>query len=856
MDEQMTPERWQQIEKLFYAALEHGRDERTAFLAEACAGDEALRQEVESLLASHEQGAGAFEALTREVAAGLLVANKARTMKGRMLGRYKLLSALGAGGMGEVYRALDTRLDREVAVKILPLHLAANPEALVRFEREAKAVAALSHPNILAIHDVGADQGLNYAVMELLKGETLRNCLARGALPWRKAVVIGVEMAEGLAAAHAKGITHRDLKPENIFLTSGDRTKILDFGLARFKRASSAENITSAPTEPLVTDPGMVMGTVGYMSPEQVRGEEADAPSDIFSFGCVLYEMVTGQRAFAQRNAAESLAAILRDDPPELADSGKKLPVELGRVITRCLEKNPAERFHSACDLAFALESIVSGSSKTISFPAPTALRARGIVSIAAVLLLLLFGLAWYLYSNSSKSVSLVVLPFTDGKDSEYILDGITESIINSLSQLPQLRVIARTTAFSYKERAVDLKKLGSELGVQAVATGKVVLQGDSLSVQADLIDVATGSQIWGDKYERKRTDILTVQAEIAREIAEKLRLRLTGEQRQRLVERYTQNTDAYDLYLRGRFHLEKRADDEIYKGIEFFKQAKAKDPNFALAYVGLADAYILNGGGLPPTEAMLTVRGAATKALELDGMLAEAHTSLAVVSFLSDWDWSGAENRFRQAIALKPGYATAYHWYAEYLTAMGRHNQAFAAIKQAEVLDPLSPIISRDVGWHYYCAGNYDQAIVQCQKTLKLEPNFVRAHVLLGLAYAKKKMFVEAIDELQKAMALNQSSHNSAQLGYAYALAGQRDKARQILDALNEQTKKTYVSPDSFAVIYSGLGDKDRAFAWLEKSLAEHSDSLVYLKVRPTLDSLRSDPRFHDLVRRIGLPE
>lgn len=853
----MTPERWQQIEKLFYAALERAPDERAAFLVETCAADDALRQEVESLLASHEGGRASFEALTKEVAAELLTTNQAWTMKGRMLGRYQVLATLGAGGMGEVYRALDTRLDREVAIKILPPHLAATPDALLRFEREAKAVAALSHPNILAIHDFGADEGVHYAVMELLKGETLRHCLSHGALPWRKAVGIGIEIAEGLAAAHAQGITHRDLKPENLFLTSDGRTKILDFGLARFKPALAAGNITSAPTEPLVTDPGMVMGTLGYMSPEQVRGEEAEAPSDIFSFGCVLYEMVTGQRAFAQRNAAESMAAILRDEPPELADTVQNIPAELERVIAHCLEKNPVVRFQSARDLAFALKSLSSGSVATIALPKPTtAPRVRVFLPLAAVVLLLLFGLAWYLYSDSSKSVSLVVLPFTDGKDSEYILDGITENIINSLSQLPQLSVIARTTAFSYKERGLDPKKIGSELGVQAVATGKAVLQGDNLSVQAELMDAATGAQIWGQRYERKRTDILAVQSEIARAISEKLRLRLTGEQRQRLVESYTQDTEAYDLYLKGLHYWNKRTEEDVRKSIAYFNQAQAKDQNFALAFVGLANSYIWASNALPPKEAMPTAKAMAAKAIQLNDTLAEAHNALAAVNLLYDWDWPAAEREFKRAIALNPSYPTAYQWYAEYLTAIGQHEEAIAAIKRALELDSRSPTINRDVGFHYYCARQYDQAIEQCQSTLKLDPNFAQAHTLLGLAYAKKGMFAEAIARLQKAAELSSSSNNWARLGHAYALSGQHDKAQQILDKLTSPSNKEYVSPYYLSALYGGLGDKEQAFAALEKGYQERTGGLIYLKVSPLLDGLHSDPRFREMVRRLRLPD
>lgn len=852
----MTPERWGQIEKLFYSAIELEPDKRSAFLDGACAGDDALRYDLQTLLAAHERPETGFEAIKAEVAADLITENKTGRMAGMTLGRYHLISPLGAGGMGEVYRAMDTRLEREVAVKILPAHMADNPEAMRRFEREAKAVAALSHPNILSIHDFGNEQDVRYAVMELLEGETLRSRILRGALSWRKAVGIGIEIAEGLSAAHAKGITHRDLKPENIFLTSDGRTKILDFGLARVKTPVSDENITSASTVAPITEPGIVMGTPGYMSPEQVRGAEVEAPGDIFSFGSVLYEMVTGKRPFAERTVADTMAAILRDDPPELSDSGKNIPPDLEQVIIHCLEKNPAERFQSARDLAFALKTISGGSGKSKALPALSLLRSRAAVSIAAGLALLLLALALYLAFRPEKSVSIVVLPFTDGVDTEYISDGITESIINNLSQLPQLRVIARTTAFSYKGRSVNPQQIGKELRVHAVITGKASLRGDSLTVLAEMTDVATGAQTWSERYSLKFSDIFAVQEEITRAISETLRLRLTGEQQQRLTRRYTQSAEAYDLFLQGRYHWNKRTDEEIKKGITYFTRAVAKDPNYALAYVGLADSYIWSANLLPPSEAMPTAKAMATKALQINDNLAQAHTSLAAVNLLYEWNWSDAEKDFERAIALNRNYATARQWYAEYLTAVGQHEKAIAEIKQALDLDPRSPVINRDVGWHYYCARQYDQTIEQCQNILKLDPNSAPAHTLLGLAYAKKGMFAEAIVKLQKAVELSPtSSNNLARLGYAYAISGRHDEALQILNKLTALSNETYLWHTYVAAIHGGLGDKEQAFIWLEKAYQDRSGGLIYLKVLPMLDSLRSDPRFRDMMRRVGFP-
>src|SRR5712692_7221079 len=475
---------------------------------------------------------------------------------GAKLSPYEILAPLGAGGMGEVYRARDTRLDRDVAIKVLPEHLAKDPQALARFEREAKAVAALSHPNILALYDVGSHQGVSYAVTELLEGETLRARLAQSAVPWRKAVEIGTAVAEGLAAAHSKGLIHRDLKPENIFLTSDGRVKILDFGLARWKPKPSATTDAAAPTE---TEAGTVMGTVGYMSPEQIRGTAADAPSDIFSLGCVLYEMVTGQRAFARPTAPEALTAILNEEPPNLADSGKEIPPDLQGIIHHCLEKHVEQRFQSARDLAFALRA-AGGASGAGVLASPRARRKRlprWVLAGAAVVLLA--GGSFFVWrATGGRAIdSLAVLPFVNvGGDpnTEYLSDGITENLINSFSQLPKLRVVPRNRVFRYKGREADTEKIGRELNVRAVLTGRVVQRGDSLNIQTELVDVAADSQLWGHQYNRKFSEIIPVQEEIAKEVSEKLRLRPTGEEQKRLTKRYTESPEAHQLYLKGRY--------------------------------------------------------------------------------------------------------------------------------------------------------------------------------------------------------------------------------------------------------------------------------------------------------------
>ena len=514
---------------------------------------------------------------------------------GTRLGPYQIVAPLGAGGMGEVYRARDSRLDRDVAVKVLPQHLANDPHALTRFEREAKAVAALSHPNILAVYDVGTDQGISFVVTELLEGETLRSRLGRAAVGWGKAAEIGAAVADGLAAAHSKGIIHRDLKPENIFLTSDGRVKILDFGLARRRPdAADQDQTVDAAT---ATEAGTIMGTVGYMSPEQVRGEPVDAPGDLFSLGCVLYEMAAGERAFARPTAPETLAAILNADPPPLAASGKQIPPEMDRLIARCLEKNAGERQQSARDLAFALREITASGARPVALPAlPDRRKHRAwAIGLAAAGVAIALGLAFYLLLvGHGKTIdTLAVLPFANaGNDpnTEYLSDGITDSITNNLARLPGLRVTARSMAFGYKGKPVNPQQIGRDLKVRAVLTGSVAQRGDVLIIRAELMNVADASQLWGEQYQKKLADILAIEAEISKEISQKLRLKLTGEDRSRIAKRATQNTEAYQLYLKGRYYWNKLTDEGLKKAVEHFQQAIDKDPSYARAYSGLAD--------------------------------------------------------------------------------------------------------------------------------------------------------------------------------------------------------------------------------------------------------------------------
>ncbi len=744
-------------------------------------------------------------------------------LAGTRLGPYEILAPIGAGGMGEVYRARDSRLERDVAVKVLPEHLSQNPQALARFVRETKAVAALSHPNLLAIFDTGTENGISYAVTELLEGESLRARLMQGPTPWRKAVEIGAALAEGIAAAHSKGITHRDLKPENIFLTLDGRVKVLDFGLARVEAARTG---VDADTQ---TEAGTLMGTPGYMSPEQVRGASAGPASDIFSLGCVLYEMVSGRRAFPGQTAAETMSSILRDTPGELAASGAQVPPEFDRLIFCCLEKNSGERFQSAHDLAFHFKAILNVPSGATQSP-------RAIDSIA-------------------------VLPFTNASndpDTEYLCDGITESIMNTLAQIAQLRVTPRSTAFRYKAREVDPQMAGRELNVRVVLTGRVIQRADNLVVSAELVDVAAGSQLWGERYHRKLSDIFALEEEIARKISESLRMKLSGQEKIRLSKRFTEDPEAYQLYLRGRHHWTRRTPDHVKKGAEYFQKAIEKDPSYAIAYSGLADCYSILGvySILPSKEALAKAKAAAVAAVAFDDELAEGHTSLGFIRAYLDWDWSGGEREFQRALELNPGYWVTPYWYGLMLTSMGRFEEAEQQIRRAMELEPLSSVVMHGAAMNSLTSRRYAEAVERSLKGLENDPHYFLLRFWLGLAYLLEARYPEAIRELQTALDLGGRgvSWGVGSLGHAYAVAGDKAEARRILEELLDRAKRETIDFLSVAVIYAGLGDIEDALISLEKGCDARGMSGVLVKVDPRFDPLRSEPRFQQILRRMNL--
>ena len=749
---------------------------------------------------------------------------------GTRLGPYEIRAPIGVGGMGEVYRARDTRLLRDVATKVLPQALHGDDEALSRFEREARAIAALSHPNILAIHDFGREGNVSYSVTELLEGETLRTALARGPLASRRAFEIAAAVADGLSAAHSRGIVHRDVKPENIFLTSHGAVKILDFGLVRHSDPGPHRADTASPTVGGTT-PGIVLGTIGYMSPEQVRGEPVDTRTDIFALGCVLYEMLTGSRAFQGATAAEVFAAVLRDEPAALREASGNFPVEAVPILRHCLEKNPEQRYQTARDLAFGLRELVTGAFRAAA-PA---------VSAGAM-------------------DSLAVLPFENaGHDAEleYLSEGIAESLTRAFSRLPGLRVISRSAVARYRGREVDPARAGRELSVRAVLTGRVLARGNRLSVSAELIDVHDDRQIWGQAYQRALDDVFSLQEQLGAEIAEHLRPTLVAPPVAAPVTAHAPKAEAYQLYLKGRYWWNRRPEEGFLDALEYFQKSIDADPSFALAYSGLADCYITLGswesGILPPNEAFLKARTLARKALELDDRSAESHASLGYALFHYDWNFEQAEQEMKRAIALNPGYAAAHHWYSHLLLPLGRTEQSLAESLAAVAIDPLDFIMNAHLAWHYYFAGDYDHAIESAAKPIL--SNHFWSPFFSGLAYEQKGMLAEAIDQLGQAVARSpDSTYPVAALAHARSLAGDKGRANRMLGDLRDLSRRRFVPSYDLAIIHLGLGETDEAFELLERALAERSSWLIHVNVDPRLAPLRDDTRFLDLVRRVGL--
>jgi len=789
------------------------------------------------------------------------------------ISHFRITEKIGAGGMGVVYKAFDTRLDRPVALKFLSDNLTRDSQALERFRREARAASALNHPNICTIYDIGEQDGRAFIAMEFIDGETLRNQIYGKVLPLEQILKLGMQIAEALDAAHSEGIIHRDIKPANIFVTKRGQSKVLDFGLAKLvpKGIGKDANDPDADVPDSSSIAGIISGTPAYMSPEQVRGDNLDPRTDIFSLGLILYEMATGRQAFGAATPGMIIEAVLTRSPVPPRSVNPEIPPRLEEIINKALHKKREERYQHAADIRndlqhlerdsgptfarkAAQEQTLSGLEVPVPSPHPTGTQSATTSTSQT-------GTVRQKRVSKKPIDSLAVLPFenlTRDPEHEYLSDGITGSLINVLATVPKLRVMAQSTVFRYKGRSLDPQVVGDELNVRAVLTGRIIQTGGSLRIGAELVDVATGSQLWGAQYNRVSGDIFAIQDEISHEISDKLRLKLTHADRKRLTKRQTADHEAYGLYLKGRHHWNRWTEDGFYKAIAYFQQAIEKDPTYALAHSGIADSYVLLGWNsyLPPKDAFPKAKTAAMKALRLDPDLGEARAPLAAVLWLYDWHWPEAKSEFERSIALNPAYPTSNHWHAESLMTMGRHDEAIARMKKSQELDPLSLIIGDAIGWAYYMARRFDESIEQLRRTIELDPHYPVTYWVLGLVLRKVGRLEEATAEAEKSVALSGGGPiMRAALAQTLAVAGEQTRANQILDELLELSRQKYVSPYFLAGTYLGLGQQDRAMEYLENAYQDQSHWLLYLHLDPSMDALRPTPRFQGLLRRVGLP-
>jgi len=898
----MTPERWKQVDQLLQEALGRDSAERAAFLAEACGADDELRHEVESLLDFHDRAENFIEAPPSDVAADWLAVEESRA--GQTIGHYQLIRRIGRGGMGEVYLARDARLGRHAALKLLQTSLTQDAARVRRFRQEARAASALNHPNILTIYEVGqADSmagGAQFIAAEFVDGQTLRELCRSEGLALGAALDLLIQVAGALAAAHEAGIIHRDIKPENIMLRKDGLVKVVDFGIAKLTEQAMRPHGPSFAR--VTTQPGVLMGTVSYMSPEQARGLEVDERSDLFSLGVVMYELLTGRAPFEGETTGDLLVALLAGEPRPLTRYVAKLPKALQEIIDRALAKSVERRYQTARELGADLKRLKEelefaarlkeqrGSKddiltltvgvafnvaehstfETLHEVKPSRsrgdarfaglrglLRQRGIVlaTMTLALIIIAAALAWRRFAPHEIAFdSVAVLPFANAADDPemaYLPDGLTENLIDSLSQLPDLRVSAHSTVSGYKGREIDPRQAGKELHAQAVITGRVGRQGDRLIIHVEMVDTADGSRVWGDEFHRARSEIVAAQRDIAREIAAKLRRRLSPGAQQQLDRRHSNDSKAYELYAQGRHLYLQYTRESQEKALDYYRQAVAQDSRYALAYCGIVDVYAgFSSVYLPSNEAMPKAREAALNAIELDETLPEAHQAMAVVKWFGDWDWAGAEREFERALQINPNFVQARVYYTNFLLQQKRFEEALQVIRQARTYDPASLRVMSREGDVYLFMREYDRAIEIYNKVHDISPDFAPNQRSLSLALSLQGRHQEAIEQLKQ---LQTTTDIELKAGL-YARVGQRDESLKLLRELKSRAAHEYVSSVSLARVYIGLGDKEQALVWLRKAYDERSAYLVNIGVHPAYDPLRSDPRFNELLRDIGL--
>jgi eukaryotic-like serine/threonine-protein kinase len=872
----MTPKRLKQADELVEAALKRSPDERAGFLREACAGDEELRREAESLLAYDSRAGSFLEEPALKRTAALIEADSAESLVGRRIGHYEIISKIGSGGMGDVYLARDTSLDRRVALKLLPADFMTDAERVRRFTQEAKAASALDHPNVCTIYEVGQSSSFLYIAMQYIEGVTLKQLIGSRPLKLDALLSISLQAADALAAAHELGIIHRDIKSDNIIVTPKGQARVLDFGLAKLTSSRGRTDVSGAETR--LTRTGVVMGTPNYMSPEQARGERVDHRSDIFSLGVVVYEMASGEMPFKGKSEAETMNAVINESHTPVSAFNEDLPAELSAVIDRALSKEPANRYQSMGEMVLNLRQVGRavgllgpGDSEGSVIPyVPLGRRParRWIWAVTLLGLALLIGVGLWLFSLRTvpqpplRIESLVVLPLENlsgDPQQEYFADGMTDALIGDLAKIGSLHVISRTSAMHYKGTKKSLPEIARELKVDAVVEGTVQRAGDRVGIRVQLIQAATDRHLWVETYERDLRDVLGLQSEIAHAIAREIQAKITSAEQVRLARNRSVNRKAFDDDLQGRYlYWHMRTKENLEEAIEYFQGAISADPTYAPAYVGLADCYNLLGteqiGALPPIEARRKGEEAAGKALELDSELAEAHAALGWLKHF-DWEWAAAEREFKLAIELNPNHANGHLFYSGLLASSGRLDDGIEEVNRAQELDPFSLSISAVRGFILENARRYDEAIEQLRRVIAMDPNHYPAHWYLGHTYAASGRFNEAIAASERAAALSGRAPGALGfLGLAYGLAGRKDEANKVLKELLDLQRRRYVSPPALANVYIGLGDKDQVFFWLEKAYQERSNYMAWLKVFPLHDPLRSDPRFDDLLRRIGL--
>ena len=837
-------EHWERLRQLFHGALGRPASDRDAYLKEACANDPTLLADVNRLFKAHDEAGSFLESPVVELLPSHDLAHSDQhamsLSPGARLGVYEVVSRIGIGGMGEVYRACDVRLDRPVAVKILRPEITGDQERKQRFIHEAKAASALNHPNIVTVYDIGETDGTDFIVMEFVDGKTLGELIGKKGLPADEAMRCTVQIADALGKAHAAGIVHRDIKPSNVMITHAGLAKVLDFGLAKPFAADIADLDSRSPTIALdATRESMLAGTAAYMSPEQARGDRVGPASDVFSLGALLYEMITGRRAFARDTTVATLAAVLRDEPIPIHEITADVPLDVEKFVGRCLRKDPGRRFHHMMDVKLRLEEILADLQSAVARPV------RPLVTS----------------TRADVPASVAVLPFTDlsqRRDQEYFCDGLAEELINALSRVEGLRVASRTSSFRFRGQAGDIREIGTRLGVTHVLEGSVRRESDHLRVTAQLINSADGYHLWSERYDRELKDIFAVQDEIAQAVVAALRQKLVGAPAGQLVTRATENPEAYDLYLKGRYHWNRWRADAMATAAELFERAITKDPTYAAAWAGLADASaLLCHWTVAPREEWAKAKRAALRALELDPDLPEGHSALGLILSFCEWDWEGAERALRRAIQLNPAYAVARTLYGAHLTAVGSLDESRVHYQQAAAIDPLAIFSNGPLAITYYYLRDYERAIREIEMTLDFDPTHPQAYMYLGRSYLAARRLDEAVKVLERGTGLPAADvRMRGILGCAYAIMGRHADAHRLLDEIDAGSKSRYPSLGLFSAtfVHVGLGQHDQALDGLERLCADRSTLLHWIKVDPIYDPLRSNPRFENILRRMGL--